>query len=101
MPGIEPATSWFLVGFVNHCATMGTPSGTFRNLQIEYLKLKFHWLDEINRRLDTVEDKAHELEGTAMQSTQTTEGKKNWKSFSKVWSNITQSNTEIIGVLEK
>ena len=24
-PGIEPALSWFLVGFVNHCATMGTP----------------------------------------------------------------------------
>ena len=23
--GIEPATSWFLVGFVNHCATTGTP----------------------------------------------------------------------------
>ena len=24
-PGIEPATSWFLVGFVNHCSTMGAP----------------------------------------------------------------------------
>ena len=24
-PGIEPATSWFLVRFVNHWATMGTP----------------------------------------------------------------------------
>ena len=23
--GIEPPTSWFLVGFVNHCATTGTP----------------------------------------------------------------------------
>ena len=23
--GIKPATSWFLVGFVNCCATMGTP----------------------------------------------------------------------------
>ena len=23
--GTEPATSWFLVGFVNHCATTGTP----------------------------------------------------------------------------
>ena len=23
--GIEPSTSWFLVGFVNHCATTGTP----------------------------------------------------------------------------
>ena len=22
---MEPATSWFLVGFVNHCATTGTP----------------------------------------------------------------------------
>ena len=25
-PGIKPATSWFPVGFVNHCATTGTPS---------------------------------------------------------------------------
>ena len=24
-PGIEPATSWFLVRFVNYCATTGTP----------------------------------------------------------------------------
>ena len=24
-PGTEPVTSWFLVGFVNHCATTGTP----------------------------------------------------------------------------
>ena len=24
-PGIEPTTSWFLVGLVNHCATTGTP----------------------------------------------------------------------------
>ena len=24
--GTEPATSWFLVGFVNHCATTGTPT---------------------------------------------------------------------------
>ena len=24
-PGIEPATSWFLVGFINHWATKGTP----------------------------------------------------------------------------
>ena len=23
--GTEPATSWFLVGFVSHCATTGTP----------------------------------------------------------------------------
>ena len=22
---MEPATSWFLVGFLNHCATTGTP----------------------------------------------------------------------------
>ena len=24
-PGMEPATSWFLEGFVNHCTTTGTP----------------------------------------------------------------------------
>ena len=28
-PGIEPATSWFLVGFVNHWATTGTPTDLF------------------------------------------------------------------------
>ena len=28
-PGIEPATSWFLVGFVNHCATTGTSQRAF------------------------------------------------------------------------
>ena len=28
-PGIESATSWFLVRFVNHCATMGTPERPF------------------------------------------------------------------------
>ena len=26
-PGIEPATSWFLVGFINHCTMMGTHMG--------------------------------------------------------------------------
>ena len=28
-PGIEPATSWLLVGFINHWATKGTPSLPF------------------------------------------------------------------------
>ena len=27
--GIEPATSWFLVRFINHCTTMGTPELIF------------------------------------------------------------------------
>ena len=38
-PGIEPATSWFLVGFVNHCATMGTPF--FFSLIFIYLFILF------------------------------------------------------------
>ena len=25
-PGIEPTTSWFLVGFINHSTTTGTPT---------------------------------------------------------------------------
>ena len=29
--GIEPSTSWFLVRFVNHCATTGTPRNIFSN----------------------------------------------------------------------
>ena len=28
-PGIKPTTSWFLVGFINHRATMRTPQYTF------------------------------------------------------------------------
>ena len=28
-PGTKPATSWFLVGFVNHCTTTGTPHPRF------------------------------------------------------------------------
>ena len=31
-PGIEPATSWCLVGFVNHYATMGTPELIYLNI---------------------------------------------------------------------
>ena len=27
--GIEPATSWLLLGFINHCAMTGTPNVTF------------------------------------------------------------------------
>ena len=26
---VEPTTSWFLVGFVNHCAVTGAPQPTF------------------------------------------------------------------------
>ena len=29
--GIEPITSWFLVGFVSHCTTTGTPQQCFLN----------------------------------------------------------------------
>ena len=37
-PGIEPASSWIRLRFLNHCATMGTP--TFKNVQysINYRK---------------------------------------------------------------
>ena len=28
-PRIKPATSWFLVRFINHCATVGTPSSSW------------------------------------------------------------------------
>ena len=42
--GIEPATSWFLVGFINHWATTGTPTITFRikkqwGLKVQYREL--------------------------------------------------------------
>ena len=38
--GIEPATSWFLVGFVNHCAKTGTPEKRFSNETRKCLKKK-------------------------------------------------------------
>ena len=39
---MEPATSWFLVGFVNYCATMGTPSFSFLVLTWSNLTLSAH-----------------------------------------------------------
>ena len=46
-PGIDPTTSWFLVGFVNHCATMGTPNWVTSVQQ----KLKKHYkLTIINKK---------------------------------------------------
>ena len=39
-PGIEPATSWFLVGLVNHCATMGTPGFLVYLLILAQIALK-------------------------------------------------------------
>ena len=41
-PGMEPATSWFLVGFVNHCAMTGTPQ--LANLEVHLKQL----MDQIN-----------------------------------------------------
>jgi len=49
--GIKPATSWFLVGFVNHCATTGTPP--FHLLNHFFLTLDFKQPDNlknINKR---------------------------------------------------
>ena len=40
--GIEPSTSWFLVGFVNHCTMTGTPTFQF-SLKISIiLKLLYY-----------------------------------------------------------
>jgi len=39
-PGIEPTTSWFLVGFVNHWAMLGTPRLCFVYFSIP------QWLDQ-------------------------------------------------------
>ena len=33
-PGIEPASSWILVGFVTHRATMGAPEESFLNVSV-------------------------------------------------------------------
>ena len=37
-PGIEPATSWFLVGFVNHGATTGTPVSPSDHISLPHPK---------------------------------------------------------------
>ena len=52
-PGIEPATLWFLVGFINHCATKGPPVYLFLvrtfillanfNYAIRYYQLQSPW----------------------------------------------------------
>ena len=36
-PGIEPTTSLFPVGFINHCTTTGTPDYFYYNLSMVYL----------------------------------------------------------------
>ena len=38
-PGIEPATSWFLVGVINHWATMRTPTYTVSVCLSQFLSL--------------------------------------------------------------
>ena len=46
-PGIKPTTSWFLVGFINHCVTMGTPRWNFfmAGLNILFFIFGFQWLE--------------------------------------------------------
>ena len=39
-PGIEPSTSCFLVGFINHCAMTGTPAIVFLNVHFIKIKIK-------------------------------------------------------------
>ena len=41
-PGIEPMSSWMLVGFINHWATMGTPYFFF------YIKIDFYYALDTN-----------------------------------------------------
>ena len=36
-PGIKPTTSWFLVGFINHWATVGIPTNSFREIDFQIL----------------------------------------------------------------
>ena len=38
-PWVKPATSWFLVGFVNHCATTGTPTFLFYVVTYQFIYL--------------------------------------------------------------
>ena len=45
-PLIKPATSWFLVRFVNHWATMGTPSSLILNREIYLWKFPGVWFEK-------------------------------------------------------
>ena len=38
--GTDPATSWFLVGFVNHCATTGTPEARLLKARMQTRQLQ-------------------------------------------------------------
>ena len=40
-PGTKPATSWFLVGSVNHCAAMRTPVSLFLCMVLDGVLLSF------------------------------------------------------------
>ena len=51
--GTEPATSWFLVGFVNHCATTRTPTlclliGAFSPLTLKVIIDKYVFIAILN-----------------------------------------------------
>ena len=45
-PGIKPATSWFLVGFINHCTTTGTPYLYLKNVRL-YWKVWYIFVGSI------------------------------------------------------
>ena len=50
-PGTEPATSWFLVTFINHCATMGTPNMwkfNFIGIRWKFKVQSFKWMSYIS-----------------------------------------------------
>ena len=42
-PGIQPETSWFLVGFVNHWAMMGTPGSCWNFKKKKWTYIKRTW----------------------------------------------------------
>ena len=42
-PGIEPSTSWLLVGFVNHWAMTGTPVHSFSHIILHHSPFVFTW----------------------------------------------------------
>ena len=50
--GIKPATTWFLVRFVNHWATMGTPKMMDLNVRPKMIKFSFYI---IRRKLHIIE----------------------------------------------
>ena len=52
-PGIEPTTSWFLVGFINHCTKTGTPDIYFLKRNIISIRMELFLPHDLDPKVNT------------------------------------------------